>query len=273
MPSSPSRRLLAPVVALTLVGGAACARQDPVPSPTTATTGPAAPVPSPSTTVATPSPSPPPSPSPAALEIDQLISSINDCAQGGCTVKAHLTSRSGPIPLEFALVRMPGEPDAVEVPLRMALFDHTTQELTWQSAVLRGVPGGEGGHLAIQDAAGHIALTLGMGAHASTLYVIDPADGVHVRFFGNQDDQTGSAKGYVSNMPSARAEDLDGDDVFELVVPVDDCEPSCADGTITEYLYRWNGSSDYVPSDCRVFPSGSDKGTAYAADHPKCKTS
>jgi CubicO group peptidase (beta-lactamase class C family) len=201
-----------------------------------------------------------------------MIRSIDDCARGGCTVRAHFKVRKARRSLEFALVRTPGKADfGTEEPLRMALFDPNSQRLTWRSPVLHGSPGGEGGTLAKQDDTGHVAVTLGMGAHSSTLYVIDPADGVHVTFFGNQDDQTGSAKAYVTNMPSARAEDLDGDGIFELVVPVDDCAPSCADGTLTEYHYKWDGAV-YSRSGCKVFPSGSGKGIVYVRDDPTCRT-
>jgi hypothetical protein len=268
----PRRLLATAALALLSISGTACARQDPAPSrqsttdafeplPTLASSSLSSPAPSPTS-------SPISSPSQAALDLSQLVNEIDDCGQGGCKVRAQLTSNQSGNALEFVLVRMPGEPDALEEPFRMALFDRTARHHTWQSAPIAGIPSKEPNVGVRQDATGHVALSLIVGAHASILYVIDPGDGVHVTFYGS-DQPPITPKGYWTDTPGAHAEDLDGDGVFELVFPVNDYVPDYAHGTRSESRYKWNGR-DYVSSGCTVFGPDGRKGTDYPADHPKC---
>jgi hypothetical protein len=214
----------------------------------------------PTTTAAAPAP---------PLTTGQLIRQLRGCATGKCTVISTFESTQSGTALRFALVRMPVTGDASgEVPLRAALFDTKKQVLTYASPVLTGVPATGADGAARQDATGHIAFTLFMGAHSSDLFVLDPADGTHVKWF----DQPGNTteQGWFSNTGGAHAEDLDGDGVLELVVPENDYSPDYATGSDTVYRFAWNGSSAYAMTGCTYYPHGAKKGTDYDATDAKC---
>ncbi|MCU1675379.1 MAG: hypothetical protein JWM93_137 [Frankiales bacterium] len=226
---------------------------------------------------ASPSVSPPvsatptsPSPSASPLTVGQLVKQVADCKLGGCTVVSTFASAQSGAPLRFALVQLPVDDGTVEVPLRAALFDTRTQKLTWKSAVLTGVPATDGGRdAAVQDATGHIAFTLHVGAHSSNLYVLDPANGTNVKWYG--ESSADGSTGYFSDTPGARAEDLDGDGVLEIVLPENDYDPSYAEGSTTEFRFAWNGKDAYVPSGCTFYEHGAATGTDYEAGDTQCQ--
>lgn len=181
-----------------------------------------------------------------------LVEQIPECSKGDCRIRAELTTTGTPT-LGFALVRMPGETDAIEEPFKMALFDIAGQKLTWASEVIHGMVAGAESALATQDKRGHIAVTLGAGAHSTLLYVLDPRDGVQPKFFGysGEGKMPSDTPGYWTNTPNAAAEDQDGDGRFELYIEVSDYEPDYVNGKRTVYVYRWNGE-DYERSQCNV---------------------
>ena len=250
------------------------------PKPTATTTAPTA-TPSltslpattaPSTSAATPAPTSKGTPTtttrptPAKPRgVADLVTSVPDCRRGGCSVVAQVkptTDKS----LRFALVKLPqSDADAIEVPFKAALVDVAKGKVTWSSPELLGNPV-DGGR-AITDAAGHVAFTLNTGVHGSTLYVLDPGTG-KPQFFG-PDDSSGVAA-WSTNTPGARAEDVDGDGLLELLVPVNDYEPSYAEGSTTVYRYAWSGKA-YVNDGCTFYASGSETGVDFTADDAECQ--
>ena len=212
------------------------------------------------------SPSTPASAPPATVA--QLAKEVTGCAAGTCKVIKTFIS-AGSTPLRFALVQLPAPKGTFEVPLRAVLFDTKTQKVTWSSDVLTGAPatGTDGG--AAQDATGHIAFTLIVGAHSSSLYVLDPGNGTKVKWFGQSNDD--GSTGYFSDTPDAHAQDIDGDGILEVLLPENDYTPDYATGNTTVYRYAWEPSQhDYLPAGCTYYPSGAKTGTDYDVSDPKC---
>jgi hypothetical protein len=199
-----------------------------------------------------------------------LVKLLPGCKNVTCKVESTIASDQSGTPLRFVLVQLPAATKtAGEFDYLATLFDTTKDQLTWSSDKLTGTAakGANGG--AAQDATGHVAFTLYVGAHSSVLYVLDPADGVHVKWFGQPDDA--GHLSYTSDTGGAHAEDLDGDGVLEVILPENDYTPSYADGNTTVYRYAWDAAKKaYVGSGCTYIPGGSKTGTDYDATDPKC---
>lgn len=227
-----------------------------------ATTAPATTAPATAAPATTAPPKSAPRSSP--LQAAKLVRQLPACAGGGCAVLAEFPTGSAKV-LHFALVGLPGFREAEDVGLKvMALFDVSTEKLTWSSEMETGrllVLGRPG--VASQDALGHISVSVLFGPHAVRLYVFDPADGVIPKFFGPDDG------GWVSNDADAHAEDLDGDGIFEIVVSTNPYDPSYAGGPTTVSRFRWNGS-DYASMGCTVHEDDGVTKKELPAGDPGC---
>lgn len=91
-----------------------------------------------------------------------------------------------------------------------------------------------------RDDTGHLLLNYNPGRYNGVI-ALAPESG------GFADFRTLPPPGdYRQRFYSAELRDVDGDGVFEVVTATNDCDPSCADGTVTFVQHRWNGD-DYVP--------------------------
>ena len=54
-----------------------------------------------------------------------------------------------------------------------------------------------------------------------------------------------NAGAYWSRFYGAEIEDVDGDGGYEVRTSLNDCQPSCAEGTVKEATLHWNGD-DYT---------------------------
>jgi hypothetical protein len=91
------------------------------------------------------------------------------------------------------------------------------------------------------DAVGHIFLNYNPGRYNGVI-VLDPIGG------GFDDFHSLPTNGGLSGrFYSATATDTDDDGTYEIDRAVNDCRPSCASGSLTHTIYRWNGAA-YTPS-------------------------
>jgi hypothetical protein len=87
----------------------------------------------------------------------------------------------------------------------------------------------------VQDSTGNIFLDYNPGRYNGVL-VLRPAPQ------GFQDFGSLPKEGdYQSRFYSAEAKDVDGDGSYEIDVGINDCDPSCAEGTYHHSIYRWTG--------------------------------
>ena len=109
----------------------------------------------------------------------------------------------------------------------------------WSRAVTEVFPGELRPHAPDADALGHLFVTFDPGRYDGVI-VLRPVAG------GFEDFGTLPPPGeYATRFYSARAVDLDGDGRLEVVVQLNDCHPSCAEGRVTETTYAWDGT-DYA---------------------------
>jgi hypothetical protein len=86
------------------------------------------------------------------------------------------------------------------------------------------------------DAAGHIFLDFNPGRYNGVIVLAPTPDGF------NDFETLPPSDGYNTRFYYAETTDPDGDGTYEVQASGNDCEPSCAGGTTTSDLYRWNGS-------------------------------
>ena len=175
-----------------------------------------------------PDPAPPP-PEPTAEELGNRL---------GCTADPCYVSSF--VPLEHPdhgagwLVVLTG----VTIPESGAVAFLTEESVHWWRELI-----GFHGLFGIEvDALGHAFFNASPGTRRLDLIVLAPVPGGFEDF--------GSLSGRFSSgaveTPGGYAADLRGSDgIYEIVVAHTDCNPSCANGTETQYLYGWTGS-DYA---------------------------
>jgi hypothetical protein len=90
------------------------------------------------------------------------------------------------------------------------------------------------------DETGNIFLDYNPGRYNGVI-VLRPVEGGLVNF-----GTLPPPDGYDGRFYSAHAFDLEGDGIYEIETAINDCLPSCAEGTVDFTTYTWNGS-DYAP--------------------------
>ncbi len=88
------------------------------------------------------------------------------------------------------------------------------------------------------DSTGNLFVIYNPGRYHGTVVLRPVPDGI--------DDLHTTAED-VGRFYYSDVSDVDGDGVFEITQYDNDCNPDCADGTITSEIFRWNGS-DYAAS-------------------------
>lgn len=89
------------------------------------------------------------------------------------------------------------------------------------------------------DVQGHIFIDFNPGRYNGVVALRPTADGF------DDFDTLPDPDDYDGRFYSAEVSDQEGDGTYEIALSINDCTPSCADGTTTTTTYRWNGS-DYV---------------------------
>jgi hypothetical protein len=91
-----------------------------------------------------------------------------------------------------------------------------------------------------QDSTGHIFINYNPGRYNGVI-ILAPQDGTFADF-----KSLPPSGDYIERFYDATLVDVNDDGVYEVDASFNNCSPDCAGGTVTETVYRWNGT-DYVP--------------------------
>jgi hypothetical protein len=191
----------------------------------------------------------------------EALADIPSC--GGCQVidmKTGLSSPSGPASL--VAVQLPGM-SAGSFLMRFYLIGNS-QRVIWSApsgapflaAVTNGL------HFTV-DKSGNALMPIAFRAHGGQMVIIRVTPD-RITDFG-----TLTGGNFGSNSPTYLQQTSSGYD--QIVLPINNYQPSHAQGTKTDNIYSWSTSTDtYVLTDCQVVGSQGVPGTTYSPRGGSC---
>jgi hypothetical protein len=175
---------------------------------------------------------------------DQIVSALGSCPDCEVTGRIEFDHPTWGHSVLVTLVKNDGLCSS-----RLAAIDQYGQA-RWQLPAGNGcfldtafsAPDESGQDLPSVDAVGHLFVRYNPGRYDGVIVLAPTPDG----FDDFNSVPTGIASGsYSARFYNAYIDDTDSDDVFEIIESQNDCNPTCADGSITKVVREWNGT-DYV---------------------------
>ena len=212
-----------------------------------------------------------PSTTPTAppLTRTDVLADIRSC--GGCQIVDMVTGLSSPSgPASLVAVQLPDtESIPGSTPMRFYLVGDR-HRVIWSAPSGDPIPAAstDGLHFTV-DKSGNALMPIVEGAHGGQVVIIRVTpDGIND--FGTL--MTSGSTGipaFTSNSPPHLQSTPSGYD--EIVLPIDNYQPSYAQGTTTDNTYSWSTSTkDYVLKNCQVLDGQGAPGTAYSPIGGKC---
>lgn len=160
--------------------------------------------------------------------------------------------------LRLEVIALPKSGESVEREMFLALYDSTGKALYTTSKIeAYFIPRSEAalpGFTGISvDRAGRVFVPFGTGAHSSLLVALDPS----IRPVRTFKTLPSEGMRFFSDTPSSGALDVDGDGINEVVVIVNDYQPSYAEGTSTAYYFKYKGG-DFRSMGCTRIAEATD---------------
>jgi hypothetical protein len=184
--------------------------------------------------VAPAAPEPKSTGSPAAVPIDAALLRQEGICRQACRITAQVSFEHpawGPVTLLTAQARDEQRDAAIAVvdARSKVRWSH------WGGAWYELAPAEP-----LRDSTGNVFLNYNPGRENGVIVLRPTADGL-------DDLETLPEPGdYRAPFYGAELTDTDGDGTYEIVKSSNDCDPSCADGTVRRDTFRWNGQQ-YVP--------------------------
>jgi hypothetical protein len=189
------------------------------------------------------------------------VGDIPSC--GGCRFIDMVTGLSSPSgPASLVAMQLPGTSASSSL-MKFYLIGNN-QQVIWSgpsgAPFLAAVT--DGLHFSV-DKSGNVLMPVVEGAHGGQMVII------RVTPDGITDFGTLTGADFGSNSPTFLQPNPSGYD--QIVLPINDYQPSYAQGTTTDNIYSWSTSTDtYVLTNCQVLDNGGVPGTSYSPSGGKC---
>lgn len=193
----------------------------------------------------------------------EALADIPSC--GGCQILDMVTGLSSPSgPVSLVAVQLPGTGSYPgSSPMRFDLIGNS-QQVIWSAP--SGAPFSAGSTVGVHftvDKSGNALMPIVEGAHGGQMLII------RVTPQGIDDFGTLTSGTFTSNTPTFLQPTPSGYD--QIVLPINDYQPSYAQGTTTNNIYTWSTSTDaYVLTNCQVLAAQGNPGTTYSPMGGKC---